>query len=145
MLRLDIVVIGAGPAGCCLALRLAELGHAVALVERRAFPRQHVGIALSPGVAPLLDHLGLADIPQSVPHRRFAGRWVDWAGGGRQFRAEETRSQGFTVDRGAFDAALAGAARARGAIVFQPARLEGIERAPQAGPSRSRPKPGPSV
>lgn len=130
MLRFDAVVIGAGPAGCCLALRLAELGHAVALIERRAFPRPHVGIALSQGVAPLLDHLGLGHIPRSVPNRHFAGRLVDWADGGRRLRAEDARSQSITVDRGAFDAALAVAARARGVTVFQPAHIQGIERTP---------------
>jgi flavin-dependent dehydrogenase len=126
MRRFDVAVIGAGPAGCILARRLAELGHSVALIERAVFPRPHIGVSLSPGVAPLLAHLGLDEILRTVPHRRFCGRFIDWADGGRMFRPEPAVAPSVTIDRGAFDMALTEAATARGAILFQPARLRAV-------------------
>ena len=39
MLRFDVAVIGAGPAGASTALRLARAGRNVALVDRRRPPR----------------------------------------------------------------------------------------------------------
>jgi hypothetical protein len=56
-----------------------------------------------------------------VPHRVFPGRIVDRADGGPQFRPEPPAEAGITVDRGAFDAAL------RGAAIFQPARIAALE------------------
>ena len=35
----DVVVIGAGPAGSAAAATVARAGHSVALIDRKAFPR----------------------------------------------------------------------------------------------------------
>ncbi len=35
----DVIVAGAGPAGCTAAKRLAETGHSVLMVERCRIPR----------------------------------------------------------------------------------------------------------
>src|SRR4029077_9705581 len=46
----DVMVVGAGPAGSSIALRLARAGVDVALLERSRFPRTKVcGEYLSPG------------------------------------------------------------------------------------------------
>jgi 2-polyprenyl-6-methoxyphenol hydroxylase-like FAD-dependent oxidoreductase len=74
----------------------------------------------------LLTHLGLDQILSAVPYRHFRGHFIDWADGGRVFRPEPAAAPSVTVDRGAFDAALTEAATARGAILFQPARLHAI-------------------
>ena len=50
----DVCVIGAGPAGSIFAARMAQLGHQVHLIERKRFPRSHLGESLSPGVMTLL-------------------------------------------------------------------------------------------
>jgi flavin-dependent dehydrogenase len=42
-LKVEVCVIGGGPAGSTLARRLALLGHEVCLVEWLAFPRWHIG------------------------------------------------------------------------------------------------------
>lgn len=58
-LNAAISVIGGGPAGAAAALRLSQMGHSVVVVEKKKFPRAHIGESLSPGVLPLLDSLGI--------------------------------------------------------------------------------------
>lgn len=56
----DVLVIGAGPAGSAAARRLAELGHHVVVVERRPFPRPKAcGDALTPAATRALVELGV--------------------------------------------------------------------------------------
>ncbi len=46
----DVLIVGAGPAGSSLALRLARAGYDVALLDRSRFPRTKVcGDYLSAG------------------------------------------------------------------------------------------------
>jgi len=54
----DIVIVGAGPAGCATALRLAYLGIPSVLIDRSTFPRDKIcGDAISGKVGVLLDRL----------------------------------------------------------------------------------------
>jgi len=58
--RHDVVVVGAGPAGAATALRLARLGHDVALLDRRTLPRDKAcGDALTPRAVTEVHDLGL--------------------------------------------------------------------------------------
>lgn len=58
--RVDVLIIGAGPAGCAAAIGLAKAGADVLMVDRRAFPRDKVcGDALIPDALRALEHLGL--------------------------------------------------------------------------------------
>jgi flavin-dependent dehydrogenase len=115
----DVCVIGAGPAGSMLALRLAQLGHTVALVEKVRFPRPHVGESLTAGVLPLLEVVGLRREFEQAGFVAAPWATVRWAG---EIRKRETHG-GYQVDRGRFDALLLEAARRAGAAVHQPARL----------------------
>lgn len=57
-----VLVVGAGPAGSSLALRLARRNVPVRLLDARAFPRSKpCGDCLSPGAGPLLRELGLVE------------------------------------------------------------------------------------
>src|SRR6185436_19462049 len=71
----DVTIVGGGPAGATLALCLARLGHAVALVERRALSPPNAE-SLNPGIWPLLDTLGIGDAGALRIHRSLV-RWND--------------------------------------------------------------------
>ena len=51
--ELDVLVAGAGPAGSATALRLAQRGLRVAVLERGHFAEVRVGESLAPAVQPL--------------------------------------------------------------------------------------------
>jgi len=117
MLDVDVAIAGGGPAGSILALRLARLGHSVAVIERSAFDRPRVGESLSRGVWPLFDILGLLpDVLRAgfLPIDRALIKW--------ETDAIEERHQPPTlaVDRPRFDALLLDIARRAGAVVLQP-------------------------
>lgn len=117
----DICIIGGGPAGSVLAIRLAQLGHDVCLVERTAFPRRHLGESLSPGVLPLLATVGLRAAIAAAGFTPVCTVTVNWDQGTRQ--REDPSGQGLLVDRGQFDRLLLDHARALGVRVFQPATV----------------------
>jgi len=64
-------IVGAGPAGSAAAIAACELGCVVRLFEKSTFPRHKVcGEFLSPGVRPVLEHLGvLAEVERLEPAR----------------------------------------------------------------------------
>ncbi|MDQ3057184.1 MAG: FAD-dependent monooxygenase [Pseudomonadota bacterium] len=56
----DAIIVGAGPAGSTAAIRLAEAGWSVALIEKQSFPRRKVcGECIAATNLPLLDALGV--------------------------------------------------------------------------------------
>lgn len=58
----DAVIVGAGPAGSALAIRLARAGHAVLVLDRARFPRDKpCSEYLSPGTVRALEQLGVLD------------------------------------------------------------------------------------
>jgi len=57
---IDVVVVGAGPAGTAAAILLAERGVTVALLDKAGFPRPKIcGEYLSPEASRILDRLGV--------------------------------------------------------------------------------------
>jgi flavin-dependent dehydrogenase len=121
----DVAVLGAGPAGTGVALKLIALGYRVALIERLPFPRPQVGEALSPGVwnfLSLLDPEAEAEARSCTLVDHLPAR-VAWEGREPRLIRAEDRGPFAMVDRGAFDARLSGLAERRGATLFQPARL----------------------
>ena len=117
-LRVDICIIGAGPAGSALAIRMAQLGYQVCIVERCVFPRPHIGESISPGIWPQLELLGAADAVGRAGFWRCGTSQVKWESdtpNRREFGA------GLLVDRARFDQLLLECARAHGVRVLQPA------------------------
>ena len=61
---LDVLIVGAGPAGSIAALVLARAGARVLVIDREKFPRHKLcGDTLNPGTVALLASLGLDDGP----------------------------------------------------------------------------------
>jgi flavin-dependent dehydrogenase len=100
---------------------MAQLGHQVHLIERKLFPRRHLGESLSPGVMTLLRAADMHETVEAAGFPRVRGVWVKWADGPR-FR-EDPREERLLVDRGEFDLRLLERARALGARVHQPAHV----------------------
>lgn len=119
----DVLVLGAGPAGTAAAIGCAKAGLRVTLIEQLNFPRQRPGETLHPGIEPLLKQLGVAEQVLSAGFLRHGGNWVQWEGD-RQFvpfGADESGSwQGFQAWRGDFDTILLNRAVELGVEVRQP-------------------------
>ena len=100
----EVCVIGAGPAGCVFAARMAQLGHDVWLIERERFPRSRLGESLSPGVRAVARAAGLEDAARRARARACPQRLGGL--GGRTCDCAKTRAnRDLMVDRGAFDLA----------------------------------------
>ena len=121
VIEAKIGVIGGGPAGSAIALRLAQLGHAVVLLEAASFPRHHVGEALPMPILSLLESFGLRDrVEQSDVFRsgKSRARWqTDEA-----VTHIQQGAPGLQVNRADFDALLLNAAVEAGVRTMQPVR-----------------------
>ena len=63
----DVIIVGAGPAGCAAARHLAEQGYAVALIERLALPQvKACGDILLPDALRALQRYGVEDAVAAV-------------------------------------------------------------------------------
>lgn len=123
-LRADIAVVGGGPAGATAAIGLADAGYRVSLCEKAVFPRDHVGISLSPGVRRQFAFLGLEPLLDDRAHRHDVPIERSWSE--PEFRAVPGK---FTtiVSRSILDRDLLNAARDRGVNVLQPTSAYGLE------------------
>lgn len=118
----DVAVIGAGPAGCVFASRMAQLGFDVVLIERTPFPRSHLGESLTPGVMPMLASLGSAAAVEAARFPQVRVVSTNWDG--TETVREDPREEGLLVDRGRFDMLLLEHARSVGVRVLQPAHVQ---------------------
>lgn len=122
MSRFDVVVLGAGPAGCATAIYCAQRGLRVALLETSPFPRHRPGETLHPGVEPLLHTLGVAPLDCL----RHAGHWVHWDKPPRFQAFNDGEWQGFQISRSLLDGQLLSAADAAGVHILHPRRIDRV-------------------
>lgn len=120
MTELDCLVIGAGPAGCCAALRLLQLGYRVGLVERARFPREQIGASLTPGIRNITALLQADEALAGLPHVAAGPSLLRWQ---HDALLPVAHADAAVVARADFDARLLALAAARGARVWQPAQL----------------------
>ncbi len=129
MSHFDVIVLGAGPAGCAAAITCAQRGLRVALLEKCALPRYRPGETLHPGVEPLFNQLGITSI-FSDPHLlRHTGHWVQWEGLSRfhGFGSDTNGPwRGIQLPRALLDQQLLEQAKALGVEVRTPYNVTGV-------------------
>lgn len=126
--RREVVVVGGGPAGSAVAMRLARRGHDVLLLDRAEFPRRKpCGECVNPaGVAALRD-LGMLDAVEAAGPARLAG-WRLRADGGGFDGAFAAPLHALGIPRTVLDTLLLDAARAAGVEVRTGTRVADVLR-----------------
>jgi menaquinone-9 beta-reductase len=129
--RVDVLVVGAGPAGSATATLLARAGYSVLAVDRAAFPRRKpCSEYMSPETVRILTRLG---VTQSLEHAGavpLEGLRVTAPGGasayGRFALAPNRpfRPTGLSVSRQILDHELVKAARGAGAAILERTQVE---------------------
>jgi flavin-dependent dehydrogenase len=118
-----VVIIGAGPAGSSLAIRLAQAGIDVALIERERFPRQKLcGEFISPECLRHFDELGvLGDLLVSGGSTIHETRFYDRRGRSIAVPSRWFRSGGnaLSISRARMDDCLLRAAERVGVEVHE--------------------------
>ena len=110
----DVAIIGAGPAGSCLATFLAREGRDVLMIEKANFPRFHVGESLTGVAGQVLESLGLNDQLDAKEFPLKGGVKVIGQGAKTEFFVPVLQDT-YQVRRSEFDAILVEHAEAQGA------------------------------
>lgn len=133
--EIDVLIMGAGPAGTSAATLLAEMGHQVLVLERDAFPRYHIGESLIPFCYGPLERLGMISrLRQSAFVKKYSVCFVQPDGRASQpfyfFNRydRETIAQSWQVLRSEFDQMMADRAREAGAEVRERTTVTGLLR-----------------
>lgn len=121
----DLLVIGAGPAGCAAAITARQAGLCVLLLEAAVSFKRRPGETLHPGMEPILHQLGVWPCMEAAGFHRHEGVWTTWDGPrtfhpyGRDARGSW---QGIQAERARFDALMAEAALRAGVTFLRPCR-----------------------
>ncbi|MFD4986519.1 NAD(P)/FAD-dependent oxidoreductase [Streptomyces sp. NPDC058374] len=128
--KLEVLIIGGGPAGSTAGSLLAKAGMSVKLLERAVFPRYHIGESITTSCRGILDYLGALEKVNSRGYTSKSGallRWgkeddwvIDWT---QQF-GPDMRS--WQVERADFDHVLLEHARESGVNVVEGARVKKV-------------------
>ena len=122
--RVDVIVVGGGPAGSSAARALALAGYAVTLFERSRYGTVRIGETLPPEVRWPLTELGIWERFLADGHLESPGVVSAW--GRPELYANDfivnPNGPGWHVDRQRFDTTLADAAAEAGAEILLGAR-----------------------
>ncbi|MGV3741551.1 MAG: NAD(P)/FAD-dependent oxidoreductase [Burkholderiaceae bacterium] len=128
----DAIIIGAGPAGSTAAIRLAQAGWSVALIEKQRFPRRKVcGECLAAGNLTLLDALGVGAAFHALAGPEL--KQVALLHGGDSIAADlpacdgQPHAWGRALGREQLDVLLLQRAIALGAHVLQPWAVQRVD------------------
>jgi flavin-dependent dehydrogenase len=123
----EVAIVGGGPAGAAMAIRLASAGHDVVLFERFREPRWRAcGVYASPRTRDRLSALGLTGVQLGGLIRPIAAMTVESTRGG-QCRLDYAPHGGACgIDRVRLDRALLDRAVAAGASIFPGAIVRSV-------------------
>ena len=125
----DILILGAGPAGCAAAIRARQTGLCASMFDINPQPKVAPGETLHPGIEPILKQLGVLDEILRAGFQRHLGIWIE-LGNQRYFSLygedEDGPWRGFQVDRQIFHQILQRAAIDAGATLIRNARPESV-------------------
>ncbi len=121
----DLIIVGAGPAGCAAAIRARQDDLRVVMLDISSSPRIAPGETLHPGIEPILNQLGVAQEVLQAGFHRHLGIWME-CGGERRFvpYGEDERGlwRGFQADRRIFHQILRRAAIDAGTTLIPDSR-----------------------
>jgi len=128
----DVLVIGAGPAGSTAATLLAERGHRVVLLEKAHHPRFHIGESLLPANLPLFERLGVAEEIRAIGMQKWGAEFVSpWHGRNEIFEFKDATNPqlpyAYQVRRSQFDEILVRRAGQAGAQVIEGCRVHAAD------------------
>lgn len=124
--RSDVLVIGAGPAGCAAGIVLARAGVDVCVVDRASFPRDKTcGDALSNKGVALIRELGAGARLDAGPHALVRRAAAVFPGNLRV--ARDYAEPGWIVPRLSLDDSLRDALEASGARLHQGVQVRALE------------------
>lgn len=124
----DVVVVGAGPAGCAAAVVAARAGLSVGLLDRATFPRSKTcGDAVSNRASGIVDDMvGQTDALASIPHARVHAGAAVFPDGSRIVR-QFGSAPAWIVPRLHLDHLLRQAAESAGAVVHEGIRVRRLD------------------
>ena len=129
----DVIIVGAGPAGCTAATILAEeKGKKVIVLEKEHFPRYHVGESLIPHCYDTIERLGMVDrLNEKGFQSKQSVQFVNPDGKvSSPFyfakHSDHPRSKSWQVDRETFDTMMMERAREAGAEVREGVNVIGF-------------------
>jgi flavin-dependent dehydrogenase len=121
MQKVDVLVIGAGPAGTVAASYLRKQGYEVTILEKEVFPRFQIGESLLPCCMEHLTEAGLREAVEAKGFQKKTGAAFMRGKKRCEFLFSEQYTDGWSytwqVKRADFDLTLAEATRAKGVRV----------------------------
>src|SRR5687767_5670804 len=114
---LDVLIIGAGPAGCAAARMLASFGHRVLLVDRPSTGRNALAESIPPSANRLLVELGMKNTVEAAGFHPWLGNTVWWGSEAPRVEPFASGESGYQVERARFDAVLRQEAAQSGAQI----------------------------
>ena len=121
----DLLILGAGPAGCAAAITARRHGLTVRMLEASPQPRRVPGETLHPGIEPLFVKLGVGEKISAAGFHRHTGINIQWDAPLHFEPYGEDASgpwRGFQADRQLLATILEKAAVEEGASLCKPAR-----------------------
>lgn len=116
---IDVLIIGAGPAGAVSAALLAQRGFKVLVLEKQLFPRFSIGESLLAQSLGLIDEAGMLEAVQAGGFQYKNGADFAWQGKHSEFNFAQKSSPGYgftyQVIRADFDQILINEAQRMGA------------------------------